>query len=147
MVVGFLFSPDLNEVVLLRKTHPQWQAGLLNGLGGHVKAGESPQDAMAREFHEESGLDFPADIWKEYARLKGKNEDEDPERWILHVFCGRHPRHFEAGSKTDEAIVIHKTGVGAQDVVPNVRWLLPMAIDVMTTKFSYEVHARAVGAL
>jgi 8-oxo-dGTP pyrophosphatase MutT (NUDIX family) len=53
-VVGFLFSPDYKKVVLIRKNRPAFCAGKLNGPGGHVEPGESPQDAMPREFHEET---------------------------------------------------------------------------------------------
>lgn len=30
-VVGFLFSPEMDKVVLIEKTHPDWQKGFFNG--------------------------------------------------------------------------------------------------------------------
>jgi hypothetical protein len=51
---GFAFSPDHSRVVLIAKNRPARQAGRLNGVGGHVKPGETPAAAMAREFREES---------------------------------------------------------------------------------------------
>ena len=55
-VVGFLFSEDLKNVALIRKNRPEWQKGLLNGIGGHIEIGETDQQAMAREFAEEAGV-------------------------------------------------------------------------------------------
>ena len=54
-VAGFLFSPSMNSVVLIQKNKPEWQAGKLNGVGGKVEAGETPEQAMTREFEEEAG--------------------------------------------------------------------------------------------
>ena len=54
-VAGFLFSPDRSRVLLIRKNRPAWQAGKLNGLGGKIEPGETPPQAMRREFREEQG--------------------------------------------------------------------------------------------
>ena len=51
-VVGFLFSHD--EIALIRKERPEWQAGKLNGVGGHMDDGETGLEAMIREFKEEA---------------------------------------------------------------------------------------------
>jgi 8-oxo-dGTP diphosphatase len=53
--LGFIFSPDLSEVFLIRKTHPEFQVGLLNGVGGKVETGESYIACMEREGREEAG--------------------------------------------------------------------------------------------
>ena len=54
-VLGFIFSPDLKDVYLIRKTHPEWQKDLLNGVGGRIKDKEFMIRAMMREAEEESG--------------------------------------------------------------------------------------------
>ena len=59
MVVGFMFSVLKSSVVLIKKERPKWQEGKLNGVGGKVEKGESPFDAMKREFLEETGLEHP----------------------------------------------------------------------------------------
>lgn len=48
-VLGFLFNENLTKVVLVRKKRPEWQCGLLNGVGGKIEDGEPPLDAMVRE--------------------------------------------------------------------------------------------------
>ena len=57
-VLGFLFSADLERVVLVEKSKPAWQRGLLNGVGGAIEPGESPAGSMDREFHEETACPF-----------------------------------------------------------------------------------------
>ena len=53
---GFMFSKDFSHVLLIEKARPKWQEGKVNGIGGHLESGESPVDAMVREFEEETGL-------------------------------------------------------------------------------------------
>lgn len=36
-VVGFQFARRGNLVTLIRKNHPEWQAGKLNGVGGKTR--------------------------------------------------------------------------------------------------------------
>lgn len=52
--LGFMFYK--NHVVLIKKARPEWQKGLLNGVGGHIEEGESALDCMIREFKEETGI-------------------------------------------------------------------------------------------
>lgn len=33
-VLGFAFGPNYKKVALLHKLRPEWQKGLLNGVGG-----------------------------------------------------------------------------------------------------------------
>lgn len=54
-VAGFLIDKINNTVVLIKKTKPEWQRGRYNAIGGKVEFGETPVDAMQREFHEEAG--------------------------------------------------------------------------------------------
>lgn len=63
-VLGFLFDPDYDVVVLIKKERPTWQAGAWNGVGGRVEEGETSHAAMVREFEEETGV-FVAD-WQHY---------------------------------------------------------------------------------
>lgn len=61
--VGWLFTLNAETkargVVLVRKTHPEWQRGRLNGIGGKLLPGEFPYDAMLREGGEELGALLP----------------------------------------------------------------------------------------
>lgn len=61
--LGLAFSPDAGSVLLILKNRPSFLAGRWNGVGGHVEPGETPAQAMAREFREETGLDWPEQAW------------------------------------------------------------------------------------
>lgn len=67
-----------NTVVLIRKTHPFWMAGKLNGIGGLCEPGESPEIAMCREWAEETGEAIrPA--WLPLAKISG-------DGFVVHCF-------------------------------------------------------------
>lgn len=54
-VVGFLFN-EKDEVLLLKKIKPAWQFNKWNGVGGNIEPGETPGEAMRREFIEETRI-------------------------------------------------------------------------------------------
>jgi 8-oxo-dGTP diphosphatase len=67
-VVGFLISGSL--VSLIKKNRPEWQKGKINGIGGKIEKGETPEQAMKREFYEEAGIRI--NKWKRFAVLNHK---------------------------------------------------------------------------
>src|SRR5690606_7863558 len=71
------------HVCLIRKQKPDWQKGLLNGVGGKIEDSDGStaitrwdviqQRAMAREFFEETGVSvMPAD-WHRFHTMKFAN--------------------------------------------------------------------------
>src|SRR6478752_4549150 len=52
-VLGFAFSRGGDEVLMIRKNHPEWMKGKFNGIGGKVQENESMLTAMVRECREE----------------------------------------------------------------------------------------------
>lgn len=50
--------------MLIEKTKPDWQNGLVNGLGGSIEDGESIHEAMVREFKEECGVSTRQKQWQ-----------------------------------------------------------------------------------
>lgn len=118
-VAGFLFSSDFERVVLIEKQKPDWQKGLLNGVGGKIEPGETPEEAMRREFMEETGMDV--EDWTEYTTLGG-------EGWRVHFFYGI--GNVEAAvTLTDELVLVRRVDdLWALPVIQNLQWLIPMAI-------------------
>ncbi len=57
--LGFLFNIDRDSVLLIEKQKPPWQKGKLNGVGGLIEDGENAEQAMVREFYEETGVKLP----------------------------------------------------------------------------------------
>lgn len=128
-VVGFVLT-DESCVVLLRKTKPSSQAGLLNGMGGKVEPGESFADAMDREGAEESGLTFE---WLHFATLLCNDERHSGE---IACFVARTTDGLAweslRGKKNDvgerfELVGVDDVAQGRCDTIPNLRWLVTMA--------------------
>lgn len=124
-VLGFAFTEDLSDVLLIEKARPAWQAGKLNGIGGHVEKQEAPCDAMQREFCEETGLITSGTEWSWFATMQGSD-------WVVACYFGTFPRPFLRGWRktTDEQPRLISMDVVPRDasILPNVCWLLPMAI-------------------
>ena len=119
-VAGFMFSGDGTDVALVRKNRPAWQAGKYNGIGGHIEAGETPIEAMVREFEEETGVKTEQLHWKPFVSLGG-------DSYKVHFFYTGHDLLDQVRSTTDEPIMIvdHRT-ITVHNSIPNLTWLIPM---------------------
>ncbi len=119
-VLGFAFD-DEDQVVLTRKNRPEWQAGLLNGVGGHIEPHESAHSAMVPEFKEETNLDVPQ--WVHYANLIG-------ETFLVNCYRAHHVDFKGLESLTDEIVGIYGPSGNQIDwSISNVKWLVHMALD------------------
>lgn len=124
--VGFLFSFDKQQIALIRKNRPDWQKGRLNGIGGHVEAGETAAQCMMREFGEEIFYPSPYKTeWRQYCTLVGPSFD---------VYCFAAMGDL-AGikAKTDEDVEIINVDqihpLRNKDMIENLPTLVSMAID------------------
>lgn len=123
-VLGFLFRESREAVVLIRKEKPQWQAGLLNGVGGKIESGETPVQAMVRECTEETGAATFPDGWREFCVMEGPT-------WEVICFettdeCAR------LAARTRESEVVEKVKIKElqpKECVSNLLWLLYLALD------------------
>lgn len=130
-VLGFLFDPSYERVVLIRKNRPEWQHGLLNGVGGKIEPNESMYEAMLREFHEEAGLYLL--MWK-----KGYAFTMQGEKSIVHVFRATDPYIETAKSMTDEKITVYKVKDVLEmklDITDNIQWIIQACISMQRHKF------------
>jgi len=128
-VCGFLFTdPDaaqshLLQVLLIRKLRPAWQKGYLNGIGGKIEPGETPLEAMNREFEEEAGISGLN--WKNDAILTLPNA-------IIHFFSS-HQGHYNLNSakqQTDEPLVERYVYDLCSDItVSSVPLIIQIALD------------------
>ena len=132
-VCGFLFCTSKERVLLIRKRRPDWQVGKLNGVGGKIESGESPLDAMKREFAEEAGLEITE--WQEVLEVTG-------DEWRGHFF-----RTFgeidAARAMTDEQLEIHTVRLLPSDTIPNLRWMIPMLLDDDLASRKYAIRVTA----
>jgi 8-oxo-dGTP diphosphatase len=121
-VLGFAFSPDFNQVLLICKNKPHWQAGKHNGLGGRIEDGESSEHAMYREFYEEAGVEIFD--WVKFCNLIGEKHGQKYSVDAYHVSLPlEHCR-----SQTSEPIMIFPVSILPPNILPNVRWLIEMAL-------------------
>lgn len=99
-VLGFAFDLNTDGVVLIRKTHPDWQAGKLNGVGGHRKKDETAHAAMVREFEEETGVRTHTSQWRLAGHMR-KNGS-----WHCSVFTCKESFEGRVRTTTDEEVVM-----------------------------------------
>ncbi len=136
-VCGFLSVGD--EVLLIRKTKPEWQAGRLNGVGGKIEGGELPVDAMVREFREEAGLKTNPGRWHSIYSLS-----DTENTFMVYFFALVRDSKEGIVTCTEEELVWCRASALPFDVIPNLRWLVPMSRDPGTWKHPYTagvVHA------
>jgi len=120
-VCGFLFSKDRKEICLIMKNKPEWQKDKLNGVGGKIEVMESVHDAMIREFEEETGVYLQH--WDHYVTLNG----EGYECNFLRAFGDEIDSVLT--KEEEEIMVINVEGLDCFDHIPNLRWLIPLALD------------------
>jgi 8-oxo-dGTP diphosphatase len=140
-VAGFLFDDSGDRVALIHKQRPDWQKGRLNGVGGKIehhltddgyRIPEWPADAMRRECLEEFGIDVPD--WTQFNTL-------DTNGATVHFFMARSSDKIEEllklmlrtkYSRDQEYPAVLRT-IDVQfskTVIPNLKWLIPMALEV-----------------
>lgn len=101
--------------------------GLLLGVGGKIDEGETPIQAMIREFGEEAWPNKERLHWHEFCTLAWRSEHH-PDGTEMHCFCAT-GNVWAARSMTAEKIEVFKISevMDRPDTVGNVRWLLQMA--------------------
>ena len=106
--------------MLMRRTRPSWQAGRVNALGGGIIDGESPATAAQREVREECGVDVAE--WTEVLVW------EDAE-YRMHVMRAMSSRASEARTLEDQEVFLASVDALPANVIDNLRWLVPLALD------------------
>jgi 8-oxo-dGTP diphosphatase len=135
-VLGFAFSKDFSEILLISKNKPEWQKGLYNGVGGKIEAFESPNEAMVREFREESNIDTKAENWKRVCQMG------DYSTWDCEVFTTVLDNIHNYKNLTEEKCSVfairNYDGDDKENMnkinlpsncIENLKWLIPLCID------------------
>lgn len=120
-VLGFAFTPD-DKVALIQKTKPQWQAGFFNGVGGKLKAGETPEQAMSREFLEETGVQIASDMWEYRGLMVGSG-------WRVFVYTVMSTRVNSVRTMEEEKVeLVPMPLIPMTNVISNVPVLLSLCL-------------------
>ena len=120
-------------MLLVQKTKPEWQAGLLNGVGGKVEPDEVPLSCMIREFREETGLQESG--WDLFAIESGPDYMTYFYRANLNYMTTENARaaaiSVPSHNDANEPLIWKHVDDLVHEVrqVGNLRWLIPMALD------------------
>lgn len=124
--LGFVFSTDLSEVLLITKQRPVAHKDKLNGLGGKCLLRETTRHCMVRELEEEAGIFIPSRSWKKYAHLKW-------DEWRVDIFAAVYKgAPTDIQTITTDPVAWYSTTTLPAHVVSNLRWLIPLAHDALT---------------
>jgi len=134
-VAGFMFSPDFENVVLIQKEKPDWQKGKYNAVGGKIEDGELPNQAMAREFEEETSVQTKPEDWKTLCRIGDKT-------YVVFFFYTTSENWRDYLTTTDEEVFhvpLMDLHTVRHKIIDNLNWLIPLAID-RHHKYSGEIE-------
>lgn len=144
-VLGFAFNSDLSQIILINKLRPSWQAGTLNGVGGKIEPGESPLEAMYREFEEETGIICDLWPWIPVCEMRGPHK-HDPTNWLVIVFATiLHNGTFAAARSTTDEKISKVTSVVTPCSLyqPNIPWLVALSRQMLTDRIDYDIKVEA----
>lgn len=127
--ISFIFTRDMQRVLLIKKNRPEWQKGKLNGIGGHIEEGETPLECIVREVFEETSLKIPHDNWVHFGTITNADTTQ------LSLFCCIYQGdQNDAKTSTDEEIAWVDTLMLPEKMMGNLSWLIPLAVDVLQNK-------------
>lgn len=116
----------MGKLALIRKTHPRWQAGRFNGIGGKMEPCDAGRigPGASREFLEETGVSIPPEAWRHFLTLT------DAATWTVYFVTVTSEAVREARTMSDEEVLRHEPEWWLQfgNLVPNLRWIIPLAM-------------------
>ena len=133
-VLGFAFSEDGKELLVIKKSKPEWQAGKFNGIGGKIEPFEPGISAMVREFSEETGLFTDPLDWDYIGAMQGTDYTGE-KSFCVKVFVLYSDFVKEVTSPTEEPVqLIPVAELDRYPHIPNLDWLVPMALNYREEK-------------
>ena len=121
-VVGLLFDEGGDNVVLIHKRHgPPCVVGRWNGVGGKVELGEDFGQAMRREFEEEAGVNTDNEHWSLFCILQSGEHEV--------AFFESRGDVTKVRTMTDEEVEVFNTKALPDEIMHNLRWMIPFALD------------------
>jgi len=127
-VAGFYVCQD--SVLLVQKQRgPEVLHGCWNAIGGAIEDGELSEDAMAREFKEETGCTLDID-WLYQGTLTGDGFEVD-------FYLAKGPS-FRVPTRNDvgEPLAWWSTYSPPDPLVPGIEWQLPLCLNEQSPYFN-----------
>jgi len=119
--VGFAFDETGEHLLLIKKKRPWWQVGYLNGLGGVIAPNQDIYEAMKDHAVKEANL--PRVDWKCFTKV---SYDEAILFVFTYTFKSKTIQNCFS-SKDEELCILKHVLVANRKVIPDLRWLVPMA--------------------
>jgi 8-oxo-dGTP diphosphatase len=140
--IAFLCRGD--AVLLLR--HPEHKArfaGLWDGIGGHVEAGEDVREAARREVREEAGIDVPG------LRLRGVLHESGMQghHYVVFLFVGEAPAEPPRSPEGLELRFFARGELDRLPLVEDLRHWLPALLEAREPMFLTERYDGGDGLL
>lgn len=121
LVVGYIFNPEMDQVILIKKIRPDFMVGKLNGVGGKVEAGEEYIEAMRRESKEETGLEI--EKWQKVCKMVGPD-------WKMIVYYTVVDNITEARKMEEEEVGVYDVWkLFDCDLMHDVLWIVHLVKD------------------
>lgn len=129
--LGFIFDSSREQVLLMHKLKPEWQAGKINGVGGKMEEGEEKITCIVREVREETGLETERDSWIYVGEIGS-------DAWQTHVFALVYQGNSsDVRSMEKERVEWFAVDALPANIISNLTWLVPLAIDrIKSNEFS-----------
>lgn len=123
-VVGFLYQPIDGKwhVALVKKNKPIWQKGLWNGIGGKIEEGESPENAIVREFKEETGINSTRHFWRLKAILAC------PGGTVFFFAARSECRKLPSENDNGEHLAWREVENLPKNIITNLKWFVPLCL-------------------
>ncbi len=121
--LGFIFNSSLNQVLLVHKLRPDWQNGKVNGIGGKIEEGEESLACIVSEVQEESGLIIGPDQWVFFGVTTLPDAHVDVYTTIYKGDAS------DIENVNDEKIEWCDINKLPSNIITNLSWLVPMALD------------------
>lgn len=132
--LGFIFTSDLQKVLLIEKQKPEFHRGLLNGLGGKVEQNEDEAACIVREVREEAGLETLTTDWQKVGVLTWT-------QWQVSIFTGiYHGKETDLNLTEDLVVDWFFVEKLPRNCVTNLYWIIPYCVDILKTKQNIQIH-------
>ena len=120
--LGIAFDTEEN-IVLIKKTKPEWQAGKFNFVGGKIEKGEKPVDCISREFREETSVDIPPEKWRYVGKMYREKD------FIVYIYLTYDKEVANVTTTTEEEI--YKVSIDKFEIDSNFQKLLMSNLKVI----------------
>lgn len=121
-VMGLMFANDLKGFLAIKKKDGLFP-GFVNGIGGKVAEGETPQAAMVRKAKEDASLTTVG--WTLFHKEQFENGNE------VFYFALKSDTLFEGRNNSGDELLAVPMDRPTPDTVPNLGYLIPMALTVI----------------